>query len=235
MPRKTQPRKKALPAGVTFTDDFWPLDRIKPFDQNPREHPEDQVKKIARSMEEFGFTVPILVDPEGEIIAGHGRLMAAQRLGLDGAPVRIAAGLTEPQKRAYRIADNQLTFEGGWSDTALTGELKALEAEGFDLTLTGFDTVSVDGYLRGFGEGGEGGEDPGGAGSASLMDRFGVAPFSVLNAREGWWQDRKRAWISLGIRSEIGRGQEGDASAYPGQDRLNQMMADKPKRKGARS
>lgn len=134
----------------SFHDDILPLDALRPHPSNPRSHSEGQVEKIVRSIEEFGFTVPILADDKGEIIAGHGRYMAATKLGLKEVPVRVVSGLTEAQKRAYRIADNQLTLEGGWIDELLNREIAELKAEDYDLSLTGFDKIAVDGYLRAF-------------------------------------------------------------------------------------
>ncbi len=100
-------------------------------------HDADQVAKIAASMAEFGWTVPVLVATEGELIAGHGRILAAAHLGLSEAPVIVLGHLTEAQPRAYRIADKKLTEMGGWDDTLLLQELQAILAEDFDLGLIG--------------------------------------------------------------------------------------------------
>lgn len=110
-----------------------------PYARNSRTHSDAQVAKIAASIREFGFLNPIIVDGENGIIAGHGRLMAAQKLGLVEVPVVEAAHLTEAQKRAYVIADNRLALDAGWDDAMLRVELKDLQQEGFDLALTGFD------------------------------------------------------------------------------------------------
>ncbi|MDD3371539.1 MAG: site-specific DNA-methyltransferase [Alphaproteobacteria bacterium] len=118
--------------------ELWPLDRLVPYDRNPRTHSEEQLAQIAASIAEFGFLNPILVDTSNGIIAGHGRLEAAKKLALPVVPVVILDHLTEAQRRAYVIADNKLALNAGWDDDILRGELEALEADGFDVNLTGF-------------------------------------------------------------------------------------------------
>lgn len=120
---------------------------LKPFDKNARTHSPTQVKQIAASIKEFGFNVPILISEAGEIIAGHGRLMAANQLGLPSVPCIEISHLTEAQRRAFIIADNKLTLNAGWDDTLLTGELSWLKDEGFKLDLTGFDQKELDALL----------------------------------------------------------------------------------------
>ena len=110
-----------------------------PYARNSRTHSDAQVAKIAASIREFGFLNPIIVDGDSGIIAGHGRLMAAHKLGLAEVPVIEAAHLTEAQKRAYVIADNRLALDAGWDIDMLKVEFQDLDAKGFDLTLTGFD------------------------------------------------------------------------------------------------
>ena len=105
------------------------------------------MQQIANSIREWGFTVPVLVNDQGVLIAGHGRVLAAKLLGLTDVPAMIAAGWTEEQIRAYRIADNKLTLNGGWDDEALKFELGELQAEGFDLALTGFGEAELMGLL----------------------------------------------------------------------------------------
>ena len=108
----------------------------------------DQVAKIAASMAEFGWTVPCLVAADGELIAGHGRVLAAARLGLAEAPVIVLGHLTEAQRRAYRIADNKLTELGEWDEALLRDEIAGLLAEDFDLTLLGISDDDLDALLR---------------------------------------------------------------------------------------
>lgn len=103
----------------------------------------EQVDQIAASLREFGWTIPVLVDEGGELIAGHGRLRAARLLGLDDAPVLVAKGWSEAQKRAYRIADNKLALNSGWDTVLLSGELAALAGEGLAADLLGFSDADM--------------------------------------------------------------------------------------------
>jgi len=116
-----------------------------PYARNSRTHSEMQVAKIAASIKEFGFLNPIIVDGENGIIAGHGRVLAAQKLGLESLPVIEASHLTDAQRRAYVIADNKLALDAGWDNEMLRVELKDLGESDFDLTLTGFTLDEVDG------------------------------------------------------------------------------------------
>jgi ParB-like chromosome segregation protein Spo0J len=192
----------------------WPADRperrkvadLVPYARNARTHSDEQVAQIAASIREWGWTTPVLIDEDGGIIAGHGRVMAAKKLGLSEIPVLIASGWSEAQKRAYVLADNKLALNAGWDNDLLKIELGELQALDFDVQLTGFSLDEV-GEL--FADGEHVAEDSGApSGAGSLSERFGIPPFSVLNAREGWWQDRKRAWLALGIQSELGRGEQ---------------------------
>lgn len=117
------------------------LDSLIPYARNSRTHSEEQVAQIAASIREFGFTNPVLVDADGGIIAGHGRVMAARKLGMIKVPVIELAHLTDAQRRAYVIADNKLALNAGWDDEMLRLELQDLEADGFDVTLAGFDDI----------------------------------------------------------------------------------------------
>jgi len=123
------------------------VNKLIPYAKNSRTHSPEQVGQIAASIKEFGFRNPILVDGVG-IIAGHGRLMAAQKLGLDQVPTIDCSDMTESQKKAYIIADNKLALNAGWDNAMLTIELQDLEDEGFDLTLTGFDDKELDALLN---------------------------------------------------------------------------------------
>jgi ParB-like chromosome segregation protein Spo0J len=127
--------------------EHWPLVRLKPYARNAKTHDADQVAKIAASMAEFGWTVPVLVATDGELIAGHGRVLAAAHLGLTEAPVIILGHLTEAQRRAYRIADNKLTELGGWDEALLLQELQALLAGDFDLGLIGIPEDELEALL----------------------------------------------------------------------------------------
>lgn len=112
---------------------------LVPYARNSRTHSDAQVAKIAASIREFGFLNPIIIDADNGIIAGHGRVMAAQKLGLANVPVIEASHLTEAQRRAYVLADNRLALDAGWDNDLLKIELQDLQAEGFDLSLTGFE------------------------------------------------------------------------------------------------
>jgi DNA modification methylase len=119
--------------------EHWPIDRLRPYERNPRTHTPEQITKIAASLLEFGWTNPILVDADAGIIAGHGRLLAARELGMKTVPVIELGHLTEAQRRAYCIADNRLALDAGWDEDLLAEELKALEGLDFNLELTGFE------------------------------------------------------------------------------------------------
>lgn len=127
---------------------------LTPYGRNARTHSAEQVAQIARSIQEFGWTNPILVDEAGGIIAGHGRLAAAQELGLDKVPTIRVAGLTETQVRALVIADNKLALNAGWDLDVLRGELQELQGGLFDLSLLGFDETELGPLLADPGFGG---------------------------------------------------------------------------------
>jgi len=125
-----------------------PLDTIVPYGENPKEHPPEQVDKIASSIRRFGWDQPIVVDGDGTIIKGHGRYQAAQKLGLDEAPVIEQSDLSDAQARAARIADNRVA-ESDWDDELLATEFELLREENISLEATGFDTDGVDDVEKG--------------------------------------------------------------------------------------
>ena len=114
-----------------------------PYARNSRTHSEVQINKIASSIKEFGFLNPVLIDKDNGIIAGHGRVMAAQKLGLKEVPVLQIGHLSDTQKRAYIIADNRLALDAGWDEEMLRVEFAELADDGFNLELTGFDLVEI--------------------------------------------------------------------------------------------
>jgi DNA modification methylase len=118
---------------------MWLVDKLIPWARNPRTHSDAQVAQIGASIAEFGFNNPILVDTKAGIIAGHGRLLAARRLGFTEVPVIVLDHLSEVQKRAYVIADNKLAENAGWDDEMLRVEIEALQDESFDVSLLGFE------------------------------------------------------------------------------------------------
>ena len=156
----------------------WPADKVErrsvaslvPYARNPRTHSPDQVDQLAASIREWGWTVPVLIDEQGGLLAGHGRVLAAKKLGLAEIPVMVAEGWSEAQKRAYVIADNKLTLNGGWDDELLKVELDELGALDFDLALTGFSLDEV-GALSGDAPGPGGIETPG---AGAYKEQYGV-------------------------------------------------------------
>lgn len=127
--------------------EILPAADLVPYARNSRTHDDAQVAQIAASIKEFGFTNPILIDEDGGIIAGHGRLSAARKLGIDEVPCLRLAHLTDAQKRAYVIADNRLALNAGWDEEMLKVEFAELGDLGFDLELTGFDAKEIDVFL----------------------------------------------------------------------------------------
>ncbi|MBU2744286.1 ParB/Srx family N-terminal domain-containing protein, partial [Acidithiobacillus caldus] len=117
----------------------WPTERLLPYIRNPRTHSDEQIAQIAASIAEFGFVNPILVGSDGIIVAGHGRLAAARKLGLTTVPVVVLDHLTPTQRRALVIADNKIAENAGWDEELLRLELAELQEADFDLALTGFD------------------------------------------------------------------------------------------------
>ena len=116
---------------------------VIPYANNPRTHSDQQVAQVAASIKEFGFNNPILLDEHNGIIAGHGRLAAAQKLGMSLVPTITLEGLSEAQRKAYVIADNKLTENGGWDYDLLAVEIERLAELDIDLTLTGMDEIEL--------------------------------------------------------------------------------------------
>ena len=127
--------------------EIWSVDRVVPYSKNARTHSPEQVAQIAASIAEFGFNAPILVDSNAGIVAGHGRLLAARKLGLAEVPVVVLDHLTETQRRAYIIADNKLAENAGWNEEVLAAELADLERDGLDLKLVGFSDDELEALL----------------------------------------------------------------------------------------
>ena len=123
--------------------EHWPIDKLLPYVRNARQHSEEQIARIAASIAEFGFVNPILTGADGVLVAGHGRLAAARKLGLTTVPVVVLDHLTPTQRRALVLADNRLAELATWDDALLRIELEALQDDGFDLDLTGFDADAL--------------------------------------------------------------------------------------------
>ena len=126
-----------------------PIETLIPYARNARTHSDEQIDQLVASMREWGWTNPVLVDEAGGIIAGHGRVMAARKLGLTEVPVIVADGWSEAQKRAYVIADNKLAENAGWDEELLSLELSELQELGFDLDITGFSDDELEALLAG--------------------------------------------------------------------------------------
>ena len=155
-----------------------PVEALVPYARNSRTHSDEQVAQIAASIREFGFTNPVLVDGEGGIIAGHGRVMAARKLGLADVPCIRLAHLTEAQKRAYIIADNKLALNAGWDEDILRLELGELQVDGFDLELLGFTGDELQALMADEGEE----EDP----AADEGEVAGPAAVAITKQGDVW-------------------------------------------------
>ena len=200
---------------------------LQPDPRNARTHSEEQIAQIRASIRQFGFTNPILLrDDDATIGAGHGRQLGALAEGLERVPTITLHGLTEIQWRAYAIADNQLALNAGWDVAILKAEFAALRLAEFDVAGLGFSSDQILAWDL----------SPGGSqsGRGSLAERFLIPPFSVFNAREGWWQDRKRAWLALGIQSELGRGDTAVNSPHEGRGMADGLLAVRAKQKASR-
>ena len=167
------------------------IDSIKPYDKNPRNN-DDAVEAVANSIREFGWQQPIVVDAGGVIIAGHTRYKAAKKLKLKEVPIVVADNLSEEQVKAYRLADNKVGELAEWNDDLLQEQLNEI----LDIDMTDFG-FNLDQEIE---------KEP--RTPDALTNDFMVPPFSVLDTRQGNWQNRKKQWLDLGIKSELGR--EGD-------------------------
>jgi len=155
MSKFQSPLLARLPAGTELRS----IDSIIPYINNPNRHTRRQIRKLMRSLEKFGWTNFIIIDSAGNLICGHGRLEAAKLLGETMVPVRVLDDMSEADRKAYIIADNQLAKEAQWSRRLLRSELSGLIELGYDLELTGFDTFEIDGILNFDADGDEGEED----------------------------------------------------------------------------
>lgn len=177
-----------------------PIDGLKPNPFNTRVHSDGQIAEIADSLRKVGWARPVLADEDGFLIYGHGTVQAAKRVGYTQALVCRTVNWSEDQKRFYMIADNATALMAEWDDEKLRDELKALHDAGMNLSGIGFSADELEDLLAREIKADRRGT-PG-----SLAAKFGVPPFSVIIARDGWWQTRKAAWLDLGIKSEVGRG-----------------------------
>lgn len=125
-----------------------PIDRLVPYINNARTHSPEQINKLRSSLREFGFINPVIIDRDYGVIAGHGRILAAKEEGITEVPCVFADYLTETQKKAYIIADNRMAMDAGWDEELLRVEIEALQAEAFDVSLTGFDPAEIDDLFK---------------------------------------------------------------------------------------
>lgn len=170
----------------------WPIDKVKPYDKNPRNN-DDAVEATANSIREFGWQQPIVVDKDGVIIVGHTRFKAAKKLKLEQVPVTVAESLTDEQVKAYRLADNKTGELADWDVDMLDDELNDIlnidmEDFGFEPEETNWQDKLTQNPI-----------------DTNLAQSFLFAPFSILNTRTKEWQDRKNQWKDIGIASELGR------------------------------
>ena len=136
-----------MPKPKHYAHEIRKVADLIPYANNSRTHSEEQVNQVASSIKEFGFTSPVLIEPDGGIIAGHGRVMAAKKLGMESVPCIVMSGLTKAQKKAYVIADNQLALNSGWDMDTLKLEMESLKEMEFDIDLLGFDDDFLDGLM----------------------------------------------------------------------------------------
>ena len=189
----------AIPVWAADKVERMPIEALKGYERNARTHSEAQINQIVASMRQWGWTIPLLVDEKRVVIAGHGRLAAAKKLGFGSVPVMVAKGWTDRQIKAYRIADNKLALNAGWDAKLLAAELQGLT----DMSaLVGFEEGELEALLRHEEQTTSYSKEEA---QGRLADRFGAVPMTILLGTSGWWQDRKRAWLALGIKGEIGR------------------------------
>ncbi|MFL8888680.1 ParB N-terminal domain-containing protein [Helcococcus kunzii] len=171
------------------------VNELIPYINNPRVN-DQAVDKVASSIKNFGFKVPIVLDSKNEIVTGHTRLKAAKKLGLKEVPCIIADDLTQSQIKAFRIADNKVSEFSEWDIDLLNVELDELDLSDISMADFGFDEMNQYDVKEKYNE----------YESGSLKRDFIFPPFSILDSTSSEWQNRKNEWISLGIKSEVGRG-----------------------------
>lgn len=191
-------------------------DRIKPAAYNPRKDlkPGDPAyDRLKKAMDSFGLVEPLVWNQRtGNLVGGHQRFkILIEDPAVTEIPVSVV-DLDDRDEKALNLALNK--HAGEWDFATLADLVQELDAGDLDMEVTGFSAEDLEELATWTPEGSSGGGA--GGGSTKLADRFMVPPFSVLNAREGWWQDRKQAWIALGIQSELGRGAAPGGSLMPG-------------------
>lgn len=173
------------------------IDEIQAYEKNAKEHPREQIEQIKKSILEYGNNDPIAVDENNVIIEGHGRYIALRELGYDTVEIIRLEHMTEEQKKAYRLVHNKLTMNSDFDFDLLEKELAELTAFDVDMSLFGFDESIFEEAMPDFGEALEEERE-------TLQEKFIVPPFSVLDTKQGYWQDRKDVWKKI-IKSDEGR------------------------------
>ena len=172
---------------------LFPIEELKAYENNPRRISADAIKAVSNSIREFGFKVPVIIDKEKVIVAGHARVLASKELGLKEIPCIVADDLTPEQIKAFRLADNKTSELTCWDFERLDIELEELAELEFDMFQFGFENESFETDF---------------SPHTTLSERFGFSPFSVIDTRSSKWQERKQAWIKFGIVSESGRAEK---------------------------
>lgn len=175
--------------------EILPINKIKPYENNAKLHPKEQIEQIKKSIKEFGNNDPIAIDENNVIIEGHGRFIALKELGYDEVEIIRLSHMTDEQKKAYILAHNKLTMNSGFDIDIL--ELELDDIVSINMSDFGFeiedDYKTTEQKLK---------ENDY---SGSLVDDFIIMPQSIFDTRQGVWQNRKKEWLELGIASEIGR------------------------------
>ncbi len=135
-------RRSAAPKALQIQ--HLPIQQVRPNPDNPRTHPSKQIRKLARAIEDFGFLIPVLIDDQDTVLAGHARIEAAKQLVLPSVPCIRASHLTEAQKRTFTILDNRIATEAAWDFQLLAKEIEFLQTEDIDLTTTGFEIPEIE-------------------------------------------------------------------------------------------
>lgn len=242
------------------------IQKIIPYAKNAKIHNEAQIAKLVASLKEFGWTFPILTDENNEIIAGHGRLLAAQRIFQNSwkifnwqdnskIPVLQKTDLSASQKKAYRILDNKVAQDSGWDNELLALELNELQTDNFNVELIGFDATELENlttqFLNHFDNNNNNEieneltqnflENQAQHDNQqikeqriieTLAEKFMVAPFTVFDAKKGWWSERKRQWVAYGLKSEVGRDENLCYSQTCQSPEMLQLMTEETQRLG---
>jgi hypothetical protein len=199
------PPRAKRPPKPTLTVEVRHISELVPDPNNANVHPEQNVREIRASLRRFGLRKPLVIDKDNIVVAGNGTLEALAAEGYEHVDVTVFPG-TATEARAYAIADNKTGQSSYWDNDQLLATLQGLSADTELLIATGFTPGDLEQLM---GAGGAGPSAGGSAASAAARDalaqRFGVPPFTVLDARSGRWRDRKRLWLELGIESELGR------------------------------